>query len=245
MIGSWLRALARKFLSGGSLRMTSHPARRRRAWLRLEALEDRTLTSTLDLEPPGLLPPAPEAGVVALPSQNIDITTGGLAPTVKDGSLLEDVRALPLPGPHLPGNLATIDPDPGSGQASSSPSSLSGFGATGSRLHPRASLFVRRGRGTERSCSARFLCTRAGGVARPDETTARPSPASEVGITGDAGLGSTSRPARRRTCGPGTLGSPDRPGHGIAAPFPRLSRLAVTAQEPPPTGAPLVWRGWG
>src|SRR5262245_54030208 len=108
MIRCWLHALARKFLSGGSLRMTFHPTRRRSACLRLEALEDRTLTSTLDVEPPGPIPPAAQAAAASLPAS--EVAPSSLAPADKGGGLVADVRALVPPSPDPPSTSATPAP---------------------------------------------------------------------------------------------------------------------------------------
>ena len=62
----WLRALARKFLSARQLHMMSRPAQRRGFRPRLEALEDRTLTSTLHIEAPVLRAAAPGAPLAAV-----------------------------------------------------------------------------------------------------------------------------------------------------------------------------------
>ena len=67
----WFRMLARKFLPARRLQTTSRPRRRLGPRLRLEALEDRTVTSTLNIEPPGLLAAAPEASLAAVSYQAI------------------------------------------------------------------------------------------------------------------------------------------------------------------------------
>ncbi len=66
MIRYWLRALTVRWISGGHSERRSGPARGRRASLRVETLEDRTVTSTLHIEPPFLPEPRLEAGDLAV-----------------------------------------------------------------------------------------------------------------------------------------------------------------------------------
>lgn len=58
MIRMWLEALTRKSSSGRQLRIPNRPGWRRGVSLRLEPLEDRTVTSTFGVDAPGLTGPA-------------------------------------------------------------------------------------------------------------------------------------------------------------------------------------------
>jgi RNA polymerase sigma factor (sigma-70 family) len=64
MTRPWFRALARKCQSGQPSQTPSASGRRRTAPLRLEAVEDRTVTSAVALDAPSALPPVPEAAWV-------------------------------------------------------------------------------------------------------------------------------------------------------------------------------------
>src|SRR5262245_208343 len=64
MARPWCRALARKCQSGQPSQTPSASRRRRSAPLRLEAVEDRTVTSAVALDAPSALPPVPEAAWV-------------------------------------------------------------------------------------------------------------------------------------------------------------------------------------
>src|SRR5262245_4555093 len=135
MIRLWLRSLARTFLSGRPFRMMSRPARRLGACLRVEALEDRTVTSTVSSEPPALLTaPANKAGDLSFdivdskaeePSSAIDKGDAGYhEPGLKkllvdvqnvDPSLFlfPEVRGTPVEDPALSPSTSS----PGSGTA--------------------------------------------------------------------------------------------------------------------------------
>src|SRR5262245_55221506 len=101
MIRLWLCALARKFVVGRKLQTRSCLARRWSVRLRLEALEDRTVASTLSLEPPG---PAAGAATIAYdqfktPSVNLPSAVDDAAnPTAPGGRalerLLKDVQSI-------------------------------------------------------------------------------------------------------------------------------------------------------
>src|SRR5436190_20159418 len=61
MMRPWLRALAQKWLWGHKLRRTSGSTRRQPVRPHVEALEDRTVTTLMLVEPPGLMPVQPAA----------------------------------------------------------------------------------------------------------------------------------------------------------------------------------------
>src|SRR5258708_7860434 len=119
MIRPWFRALGRKFLSHRQLQTKSRPGRRLRASPRLEALEDRTLTSTMVIEPAGLLatPEIQGGRVVDLRIQirsgdagsaatNIANLTGLNGPALE--RILEDIRRLEITTADLPGHFETV-----------------------------------------------------------------------------------------------------------------------------------------
>src|SRR5262245_35806301 len=100
MIRLWFRALARKFLSGRLLEQTSRP-RRQGVRPRLEALEERTVASTLNVEPPGLLPPTPRAGTTAV---DAPVKPGSIDPAPADADAAggpdgSDKKAIDVPPP--------------------------------------------------------------------------------------------------------------------------------------------------
>src|SRR6266513_1619707 len=65
MMRPWLRALARKWLSGHKMRRTSGSTRRQPVRPRVEALEERTVTTLMLMEPPGLMAMQPAADTSA------------------------------------------------------------------------------------------------------------------------------------------------------------------------------------
>src|SRR5262249_30925843 len=95
----WLGVLARKLLWVRKSQ-ARRPVRRPCARLRLDALEDRTVTSTLTIEPPGLLPATPEAyhAFESTSGQSAAAVNGAASATGLGGPalerLLEDVQKL-------------------------------------------------------------------------------------------------------------------------------------------------------
>jgi hypothetical protein len=116
MTRPWFRALARKFFSGRQLRTTSRPKRRRGVRLRLEQLEDRTVTSTLQVNSPLHLTVVPEAAVTATTYQRLATSSinAGFDATgfSRNGwdNLLQDVQgqALVTPAADVSGRLASV-----------------------------------------------------------------------------------------------------------------------------------------
>jgi RNA polymerase sigma factor (sigma-70 family) len=97
MIRFWFRALARKCMSGRQQQATSRAPRRLGACLRLEALEDRTVMSTLQIDPPVPLPEAVRGGEFAAGwGDATKGTSGDSASSVKG-----DANAPSIGGPGL------------------------------------------------------------------------------------------------------------------------------------------------
>src|SRR5262245_32189854 len=65
MVRSWFRGLARKCSPGSQFPSSVPPRRRPRTLLRLEEVEDRTVASSVQDEPPTSVPPAHEASIAA------------------------------------------------------------------------------------------------------------------------------------------------------------------------------------
>jgi hypothetical protein len=113
MIRPWFRALGRKFLSHRQLQTKSRSRRWLRASPRLEALEDRTLTSTMIIEPGGFLTPLESSGAPTV-DLRIQIRSGdsASAATIIANStglngpglekILEDIRKLESTAADLP-----------------------------------------------------------------------------------------------------------------------------------------------
>src|SRR5689334_842217 len=121
MIRLWLGGLTRKLLSGRQLRTVSRPARRPGARPCVEELEDRTLTSTVNLEPPGLLATS-QIRVVPISYDETQGTSGESIPAIivdargsadlggpGSGQILPDARDLAAPPAGLPNDHATAD----------------------------------------------------------------------------------------------------------------------------------------
>ena len=120
MIRLWFRRLVRKLLSGQYLQLKSRSGRRQTARLGVEALELRTVTSTMNIAPPALVAWAPAAVVAAPVQAESAITSGDVPSTVYAQSdpteysgpaldaLLNDVRQAAMPARDAPGNPATI-----------------------------------------------------------------------------------------------------------------------------------------
>src|SRR5258708_2063378 len=119
MIRPWFRALGRKFLSHRQLQTMSRSGRRLRASPRLEALEDRTLTSTMIIEPAGFLTSLESLGAPTV-DLRIQIRSGDAASaaTIIANStglngpglekILEDIRKLESTAGDLPYHAETF-----------------------------------------------------------------------------------------------------------------------------------------
>jgi RNA polymerase sigma factor (sigma-70 family) len=195
MTRPWFRALARKFFSGRQLQTTSRPKRRRGVRLRLEQLEDRTVTSTLQIDSPMLLAAVPEAATIHVSSDATGHGGSGL------DQLLQDVQSLGSGTidsvDRLPSNLdrlladaaadvtlnvtdgkekpasSSSPPDPGATPQPSAPAtSLSGPGASPQPLAPPSGALPVRENRVE---NVVVQTSPSGGLARTDPTLARAS----------------------------------------------------------------------
>src|SRR5262249_52562043 len=101
MVRRWFRVLARKYSPGSQFPSPVPPRRRPRTLLRLEAVEDRTVASTVQDEPPTSLPPAHAAQVAPAP------VTG----TTDDKSSQAGDSGSSAAGPHQQESLTPVAGD--------------------------------------------------------------------------------------------------------------------------------------
>lgn len=94
MIRLWFHALAWKLISGRPLQRMSRRARRAGSYLRVETLEDRTVTSVLNIQP---------LAAVSVAGVSYDAFGGPALPR-----LLQDVQTIEPRTPDLPSQSATI-----------------------------------------------------------------------------------------------------------------------------------------
>jgi RNA polymerase sigma factor (sigma-70 family) len=100
MVRRWFRVLARKCSPGSQFPSPVPPRRRPRTLLRLEAVEDRTVASTVQDEPPASLPVAHEAQLGPAP-EPVTGTTGNDQAQGGD-------HGASIPGPHQKEPLAPV-----------------------------------------------------------------------------------------------------------------------------------------
>jgi RNA polymerase sigma factor (sigma-70 family) len=100
MVRRWFRVLARKYSPDRQFPSPVPPRRRPRTLLRLEAVEDRTVASTVQHEPPTSLPAAHEAQLAPAPKPVAGTTDKDQAQAGDNGAS--------TPGPHQQESLTPV-----------------------------------------------------------------------------------------------------------------------------------------